>query len=1165
MSAAVDYAFFLHGLLLLLLAIALATRHHPGPQVPWTWLAWFAALQASAEWLGLAAIRLLDAPALGAIRIGLLIASYVALGELGRQGLQSLGARAPGRWLHLPALALGASGLLYGIAGVEVTARLFLGVPGAIVGGLFIARAARSADRAPRWPLRLLAGALLGTALLIGLSTPSSLLAATQPLSLLGTSVGTLAASPLVRCLVAALMLLGAWRSTLPPSLQLDLRELFQRALIPAGTVVLLALGGIGVAWVDQVNNTRVRERLETEATVLAQSISPQQVKAMSFTAADRENPSFLRVRHQMIAYFEHRLSAFRVPYAYSVAQKGGKLVFGPESIPEGSPLASPPGTTYQQPPLELLKVFRSRQVAVTRPYTDEYGTFVSGFAPVLDPRSGEILLVVGVDLPAGVFERRAAWMRLVPILLTLVLLAVVVLGEALLRWRDRLGDAAPAWLAHTEAGLTAICGLALTVAAAQTLHSLAGRESGLAFRGLADNQASDVQAAFHSIRDQHLATLTALVANSHVVSEGTFDAFAAPLIESASVRAMLWAPRVAPLERAAFEDQARARGLPGYAVHALAQADCDPASHDAFPVLLVSPLEGNRPALGADLTSEPARRAAIEDAIRTGLPTASAPIVLVDDPVSELGMLAVAPVWAPEDPSRARGIVAAAIRFQSLLVHALAYPDPVEPRTRVALLWLDPGTPPRLIAAVPPVSGDVSGSVGPLAQEASVVRPISFLGQTLAVVVTPGKGSGVGLSALVVGFLGLLLTASLTGLVTSLAGRSVRLDREVRERTVTLRESEGTLRAIVDSALNAIVMIDARGRVTLWNQAAEQLFGHPASEAVGQDLHHLIAPQWMWSEAEEGLRRFHVTGDGPAIGRVTELPAIRKDGSPVPVELALAPVRIEGAWHAVGVMSDLTERRRIEAERRTMEQHLVEAQKLESLGVLAGGVAHDFNNILMGMVARTDVALLKLPPGSPVRTSLEDVKQQARRAADLVRQMLAFSGKGRYLVEPLDLGALVYEVIPLLQPSLPRETDLRVEIPSDLPRPQGDATQIRQLVTNLLLNAGEALEGGRGAVTVSAGHGSFSWEELAEPALLLQPATGSYVWIEVADSGSGMDAATLQRVFEPFFSTKALGRGLGMSAVLGIVRGHHGSLQLRSQPGKGTTCRVFLPAASVD
>ncbi|HNX50121.1 MAG TPA: CHASE domain-containing protein, partial [Thermoanaerobaculaceae bacterium] len=606
-------------------------------------------------------------------------------------------------------------------------------------------------------------------------------------------------------------------------------------------------------------------------------------------------------------------------------------------------------------------------------------------------------------------------------------------------------------------------------------------------------------------------------------------------------------------------------RGLPGFEVHALAKADCDPASHDAFPVLYVSPLEGNRPIVGADLASEPVRRAAIDDAIRTGLPTASAPIVLIDDPPSELGLLAVSPVRVPGDSPMVHGLVAAAIRFQSLLVNALAYPDPVEPRTRVALLLLEPGKPPKLLAAFPATSGDASGPLASLTQEASVVRPIFFLGQTFSVVVVPGKSSGVGLSALVVGFLGLLLTVSVTGLVTSLAGRRARLDREVRERTVTLRESEGTLRAIVDSALNAIVMIDARGCVTLWNRAAERMFGHSTSEAAGRDLHQLIAPQWMRPEAEEGLRRFQTAGDGPAIGRVTELLALRKDETQIPVELALAPVHIEGTWHAVGVMSDLSERHRIEAERRTMEQHVVEAQKIESLGVLAGGVAHDFNNILMSMVARTDAAMLKLPAGSPARTSLQDVKQQARRAADLVRQMLAFSGKGRYLVEPLDLAALVDDVIPLVRTSLPRVADLRVEMSPDLPRLQGDATQIRQLVTNLLLNAGEALDGGRGTVTVTAGHGWFTAEELAVPHLLLQPKTGPYVWIEVVDTGSGMDAATLRRIFEPFFSTKTLGRGLGMSAVLGIVRGHRGSLQLHSHSGEGTTCRVFLPTVAAD
>jgi CheY-like chemotaxis protein len=236
---------------------------------------------------------------------------------------------------------------------------------------------------------------------------------------------------------------------------------------------------------------------------------------------------------------------------------------------------------------------------------------------------------------------------------------------------------------------------------------------------------------------------------------------------------------------------------------------------------------------------------------------------------------------------------------------------------------------------------------------------------------------------------------------------------------------------------------------------------------------------------------------------------------------------------------------------------------------VLAGGIAHDFNNLLMAILGNADLALDIVPPASPVRDNLMEIKGAARRAAEFARQMLAYSGKGRFLIEPIDAGALVREMAHLLEVVIAKGVVLKYNFAANLPSFNGDATQVRQVIMNLITNASESIGDRSGVVALSTGGAYCERKELdAASAFFRTPADvplpeGLYVFIEVADTGCGMDAETVERVFDPFFTTKFTGRGLGMSAVLGIVRGHRGAIRIRSEVGKGTSFRVMFPAAA--
>lgn len=260
-------------------------------------------------------------------------------------------------------------------------------------------------------------------------------------------------------------------------------------------------------------------------------------------------------------------------------------------------------------------------------------------------------------------------------------------------------------------------------------------------------------------------------------------------------------------------------------------------------------------------------------------------------------------------------------------------------------------------------------------------------------------------------------------------------------------------------------------------------------------------------------------------------------------------------------IARDISARKRAEAERVAMERQLFQAQKMESLGVLAGGIAHDFNNLLMGVLGHAGLALDQLNPLHPIRRNLESIQKAGQRAADLTRQMLAYSGRGQFMVQSLDLSDQVEEMLHLLEVSLPKSVLLSLDLRRRLPAISADASQVQQIIMNLVINAAEAIGEASGYITLTTGVQFLDAEAIAPMRIGGEAGPGNYVFLEVSDTGCGMAEETLDRIFEPFYTTKFTGRGLGLSALMGIVRGHKGALFVHSEPARGTSFKVYFPA----
>jgi len=708
--------------------------------------------------------------------------------------------------------------------------------------------------------------------------------------------------------------------------------------------------------------------------------------------------------------------------------------------------------------------------------------------------------------------------------------------------------------------------GLALSLVGFFFTRDAYRRQVEAQFQAVARDQAESViQGVRHGFED--VAVLRSYFEASQEVTRTDFDAFVAPILAwHPYIQALQWLPKVTPGNRAALEAEAR-RTHPGFRFF-LRDGEgrtSELARGETFHgVYYVAPFKGNEVTLGFSAQFLPTRQEALARALRTGDMAASGRVRLIQETGNQAGILVMVPVR--DRDGRNLGVVQGVFRMGDLVKQSQVFLEP----KGVSLKVLDANAPEAdsLLHEEP----SPLPAVGRTRDEGlQLVRAFELAGRRWLVKVAPAGGHyalGTPWRAWAVLFGGLAFSSLLSGYVRALLESQAEIQTQVEARTLelaqemeshlrdarALRESEARFRQLIEVMGDGLWVLDSEGRTTFVNRRMAEMLGYEVQDMLGHAMFDFIFEE----DVPQARRNLEDRRQG--LGAQHDFRFRRKDGGELWSIVTGTPVfDEEGRLVSVlGVITDITKRR-------GEERAQLESQKLESLGVLAGGIAHDFNNLLTAILGNINLAQLCLPQVSPAWPYLGNMERSVQRATNLTRQMLAYSGKGRFMVGPLDLNQAVEEMSHLLGVSISKKVALRFQLQPNLPVLVGEASQIQQVVMNLVTNASEAIGDAEGIVSIRTGVQTYLEADLARdfPRQPIEP--GTFLFLEVADTGQGMSPEVQGRIFEPFFTTKFTGRGLGLSAMQGIIRGHKGGIRIYSELGKGSTFKLIFPAGSGD
>ncbi len=805
-----DYILLCHGFALVFLTGVCLNYSRKNESLPWRCLALFGIIHAVGEWLELLALSLPDSSVLRLIRIMVMAISYLFLIEFARQGWQREGRWTPGWWIYVVFLGLAGTGISAGISGLTVTCQLALGVPGGLLAGGVILGFASKTEPIERRPLYLTGLAFLAYGLAEGLNVPKG---SFFPSSVINQEFFRAAAGfpiQMAQILCVAFSAAGIYL-VYYNRLQKENPNRYRRKLVAVTIAVLLICGWWISDWSGKTADDTMRNTILSLVIKISETVDPQQVKSLSFTAEDKIKPQFQRLRRQLIAFGQviHQRSI------YTMALRDGKIKFGPENIDEKDSMASPPGTVYQQPSPGSWEILRTGHPLTEGPCTDEYGTFISAFSPVRDPRTGQVLLAVGLDILADNWKAQVSLHRLVPILFTMALVLTLVFSAIVIDWYEQKPSLHRFWFSYTDVASTAAFGLILTAGVAILVYHEKTDSRRLDFAQIAEARAAGIVGMMRDLRDSRLENLGRFLDCNPEVDRNQFHVFSGSLRTSSIVQALEWIPRITPDAVPQIEEKAYRDGRKDFSLWQKdSQGNRMPVTKREvyYPVYYVEPLADNEQVLGYDLGSDPVCRAALEEVQRTGLPTATNPISLTHANGSQKGLLVYRPVFLPNNPSRPRGFALAVLRLETMLKQAFGQQNPEQSAVVVDLFHLRAHEPPIFLASSLPQN--VNSHEAMTLSKSNDLRidvPLFAFGKAFAVVVHPGSAFPVnhptraGWMAFLVG---MLLTSAITVFVGTLAYRRTVLQREMEMSTKAL--------AAMQKAKDAIHWEDVRTKAIL-------------------------------------------------------------------------------------------------------------------------------------------------------------------------------------------------------------------------------------------------------------------------------------------------------------------------------------------------------------
>jgi PAS domain S-box-containing protein len=615
-------------------------------------------------------------------------------------------------------------------------------------------------------------------------------------------------------------------------------------------TALMVLLGGLWVAK-DSGRDTdlQMRRDLVRQATAIAASVSPANVRALSFTADDKNRPEFQRLSSQLRAYAEVE----HIKSLYTMVLRNGQIVFGPESLIEGHPQASPPGTVYERPSQKDWDIFIHGTPQIQGPRRDEYGTFVTATAPVFDPRSGEVLAAIGIDVESSVWRAKVRQAQWIPTLITMLLLLILLLVGLMLKVRRHHSPQRNERRRHAEPVLCFVFLIVLTlilVAAFDRAERIARKEF---FHQMAQKYASTCAEEFYDISEA-IDQLSCFFESSQDVNRDEFGVYCGHLVEQGILKACVWAPAVPSAEADAFVQAVRMDGQPDFSIWQKNVAgNIEPAKGRSvyYPALYIGPQAGHETGFGYDLNAEPVRRAAIQEALRTGLPTATDPLRLIALTNSPPGIF----IFKPVNASMQKGLVAFVVRPENLLGGA-RFQNKKNYGLKVCLIQLRSGAEPLFV-----VGSDTSCCMACFEEADPALRamvPVFRFGKAYILRLIP-DASWLAANPLqhgkLAGMLGLLVTILITSLVWLITNRRVNLENQVDLRTTELQESEEKQRLLLQHLPAGVVVHAPDSSVLFANETATQLLGLSLEQMQGR-----VAADPAWR-------------------------LVREDGSPLPVD----------------------------------------------------------------------------------------------------------------------------------------------------------------------------------------------------------------------------------------------------------------------------------------